>query len=54
MSQEFGDEPEQIAGAVLHHVYGEKGPWFLELQQHVWRQVTLTRRFRQEFERYAS
>jgi hypothetical protein len=52
MSQEFSDKLEHIEGAVLHHMYEEEGTWFLELQQKAESQVTLTRRFREEFERY--
>jgi hypothetical protein len=52
MSQEFTNELEQIEGAVLHHMYEEEGTWFLELQQKAESQATLTRRFREEFERY--
>jgi hemerythrin superfamily protein len=53
MSQEFADKLEHIEGAVLHHMYEEEGTWFLELQQKAESQATLTRRFREEFERYA-
>ena len=52
MSQEFMDKLDHIEGAVLHHMYEEEGTWFLELQEKAESQVTLTRRFKEEFERY--
>jgi Hemerythrin HHE cation binding domain len=52
MSQEFMDKLDHIEGAVLHHMYEEEGTWFLELREKAESQVTLTRRFKEEFERY--
>jgi len=52
MSQVFMDKLDHIEGAVLHHIYEEEGTWFTELQEKGEAQVTLTRRFKEEFERY--
>jgi DNA phosphorothioation-dependent restriction protein DptG len=52
LSEEFGDKLEHIEGAVLHHMYEEEGTWFLELAEKGENQDMLTRRFREEFERY--
>lgn len=54
-SDEWNEKLEHIRGAVLHHVYQEEGTWFPELQQTVPanERAMLTRRFMQEFERYA-
>ena len=53
MSEEFTDKLEHIRGAVLHHMFEEESDRFLDLkelssadQQH------LTRRFKEEFDRY--
>jgi hypothetical protein len=46
------DKLEHIRGAVLHHVYEEEGKWFPELKQKFEDQAFLTRRFREEFDRY--
>ena len=47
------DKLEHIRGAVLHHIYEEEGTWFLELKEEYDDQAFLTRRFREEYERYA-
>jgi len=53
MSQEFLDKLEHIRGAVLHHMYKEESDRFLDLRLlTVQEQDRLTRRFREEFERY--
>jgi hemerythrin superfamily protein len=52
MSQEFMDKLDHIEGAVLHHMYEEEGTWFPELREKGEAQVTLTRRYKEEFERY--
>jgi hypothetical protein len=54
MSQDFTDKLKHIQGAVLHHMYEEEGTRFPELLGKADQQVTLTRRFREEFERYVS
>lgn len=46
------DKLEHIRGAVLHHMFGEEGSWFLELKADHEDQAFLTRRFREEYERY--
>lgn len=48
------DKLEHIRGAVLHHIFEEEGAWFLELKQDYDDQAFLTRRFHEEFERYAA
>lgn len=47
------DKLEHIRGAVLHHIYEEEGTWFLELKEQYDDQAFLTRRFHEEYERYA-
>jgi len=54
MSEDFLDKLEHIEGAVLHHMYEEEGTWFIELKDKGEHQVTLTRRFKEEFDRYFS
>lgn len=56
MTQDYLDKLEHIRAAVSHHVYKEESEWFLELRKHEDSalQSKLTRRFREEFERYAS
>ncbi|HEY0436350.1 MAG TPA: hemerythrin domain-containing protein [Phenylobacterium sp.] len=44
---------EHIRGAVLHHMYEEEGTWFPELKRDFEDQTFLTRRFHEEYERYA-
>jgi hemerythrin superfamily protein len=55
MSEEWREKLEHIRGAVMHHVYQEEGTWFPELQQNVPanERTMLTRRFLEEFQRYA-
>ncbi|MBW8784414.1 MAG: hemerythrin domain-containing protein [Novosphingobium sp.] len=55
MSIEWREKLEHIQGAVLHHVYEEEGTWFPQLKQRTLPgdQARLTRRFLEEFERYA-
>lgn len=47
------DKLEHIRGAVLHHMFEEEGTWFLELKEKATDQDFLTRRFAEEFRRYA-
>jgi hypothetical protein len=52
-TEAWADKLEHIRGAVLHHIFEEEGTWFLELKADYEDQAFLTRRFREEFERYA-
>jgi hypothetical protein len=54
LTQDYLDKLEHIEGAVAHHVYEEEGTWFLALRQtaDAPMQGKLTRRYREEFERY--
>ena len=53
MSSDFMDKLEHLRAAVSHHVYEEESKWFPELrQQDSATQAKLSRRFREEFERY--
>ncbi len=54
MSREYLDKLEHIREAVAHHVYEEEGTWFLELKRQAPAadQVKLTKRYKEEFERY--
>ena len=56
MSQVYLDRLEHVRGAVAHHVYEEEGNWFPALrgQADPERQGRMTRRYREEFERYMS
>jgi hemerythrin superfamily protein len=47
------DKLEHIRGAVLHHMFEEEGTWFLELKDKAPDQEFLTRRFAEEYRRYA-
>lgn len=47
------DKLEHIRGAVLHHMFEEEGTWFLELKAKAPDQDFLTRRFAEEYQRYA-
>lgn len=49
----WADKLEHIRRAALHHLFEGEGIWFLELRQDYEDQSFLTRRFREEFERYA-
>lgn len=55
MGEEWREKLAHVQGAVLHHVYEEEGTWFAELQQNLsaTERDRLTRRFREEFDRYA-
>jgi hemerythrin superfamily protein len=54
MSQDYIDKLEHIRGAVVHHMYEEESDRFPELKQQLAAQdqERLTRRFKEEFERY--
>lgn len=54
MSQDFIDKLEHIEGAVAHHMYQEEGTWFPELKESASAadEAMLTKRYRQEYERY--
>lgn len=56
MSQEWLDKLEHIRGAVTHHMYSEESDWFLDLKREVPadEQAMMTKRYRQEIERYAA
>jgi hypothetical protein len=56
MSQGYLDKIEHLRGAVAHHVYEEEGTWFPALREQAdpERQGRMTRRYREEFERYMS
>lgn len=49
----WADKLEHIRGAVLHHIFEEEGVWFLEIKDKYDDQGFLTRRFLQEYVRYA-
>lgn len=53
-SREFIDQLELIRQAVTHHMYEEESAWFPELKQKMSaeNQERVTRRYREEFERY--
>jgi hypothetical protein len=55
ISQEYLDKLEHIRGAVAHHMYEEESDRFLDLRRElpVGDQDRLTRRFKEEFDRYA-
>lgn len=55
MSRDFTDKLGHIKGAVAHHMYAEEGNWFLDLKERASAkdQVLLTRRYAEEYERYA-
>jgi hypothetical protein len=50
---EWADKLEHIRGAVLHHMYEEEDRWFIRLKQDYEDQDLLTRRYCEEFDRYA-
>ena len=53
MGQDFLDKLEHIRGAVAHHMYEEESDRFLDLKKlPALDQDRLTRRFREEYERY--
>jgi hypothetical protein len=55
MSEDYLDKLEHIRGAVAHHVYSEEGTWFPELSKDLsdGDQAMITKRYEEEFERYA-
>lgn len=56
MSQDYMDKLEHIRGAVAHHVYEEESSRFVKLQERATPETMarLTRRYKEEFERYMS
>jgi hypothetical protein len=52
-TDEWLDKLEHIRGAVLHHIFEEESTWFLELKDRYEDQGFLTRRFSEEYDRYA-
>ena len=54
MSQDYLDKLEHIRGAGAHHVYEEEGSFFPALRDsaEATMQGKLTRRYREEFDRY--
>jgi hypothetical protein len=55
MTQDYLDKLEHIRGAVTHHMYQEESSWFLDLVEKASTadQDMMTRRYREEIERYA-
>jgi hemerythrin superfamily protein len=54
MSQDYLDKLEHLRAAVAHHVYEEEHEWFPKLREmhDATKQTRLTRRYKEEFERY--
>ena len=52
-TEAWRDKVTHIQGAVLHHMYEEEDHWFIKLKDEYDDQGMLTRRFREEYERYA-
>ena len=54
LTKDYLDKLEHIRGAVTHHMYQEESSWLLDLQRDVpgSRQATLSRKFREEVDRY--
>jgi hypothetical protein len=53
MSQDYMDKLEHVRGAVAHHMYEEEGDRFLDLKKlSAADQAQLTRRYKEEFDRY--
>jgi hemerythrin superfamily protein len=54
LSQDYLDKVGHIEGAVAHHMYSEEGDWFTKLAESASaaEQKRMTRRYREEFERY--
>jgi 2-methylisocitrate lyase-like PEP mutase family enzyme len=53
MSEDYLDKLEHLRAAVSHHVYEEEKEWFPKLrEQDTAMQAKLSRRYREEFERY--
>jgi hypothetical protein len=55
-SEDYADKVEHIRAAVAHHVYSEEGTWFTELAENLGPsdQALITRRYKEEFDRYVS
>ena len=55
LGSNLGDRLEHLRAAVMHHVYEEESKWFPALRDTggAAKQSQLSRRFREEFERYA-
>jgi hemerythrin superfamily protein len=55
LSEDYIDKLEHLRAAVMHHIHEEESKWFPELRQigDASKQSQLSRRFREEFERYA-
>lgn len=55
LSRDYLDKLEHLRAAVMHHVHEEESKWFPALRQtgDSPKQAQLSRRFREEFERYA-
>jgi hypothetical protein len=56
LSQDYADKLEHLRAAVMHHVYEEESNWFPKLREigGTPKQSQLSRRFREEYERYAA
>jgi NADH dehydrogenase/NADH:ubiquinone oxidoreductase subunit G len=56
MSQDYLDKLEHLRAAVAHHVYEEESEWFPALRGmgDTTMQTKLSRRYREEYERYAN
>ena len=52
-SDDWGDQIRKIREAVLHHMYHEEKDWFPELKEKGLDQAHLTKRYEEEFTRYA-
>jgi iron-sulfur cluster repair protein YtfE (RIC family) len=54
MSQDYLDKFDHLRSAVAMHMYREESDWFPELKEsgESTMQAKLTRRYREEFERY--
>ena len=54
LSKDYTDKLEHLRAAVMHHVYEEESKWFPALREQggAAKQSQLSRRFREEFERY--
>lgn len=55
LSEDYADKLEHLRAAVMHHVYEEESKWFPALRDtgDAAKQSQLSRRFREEYERYA-
>lgn len=52
-SSDWSEQLHKIQEAVLHHIYEEEGNWFIDLKESAPEQAFLTKRFKEEFQRYA-